>query len=697
MKKILLIILIPIALLTQPKFDSRTASILNKFQSKKIGKNNLLNSRGLISVFAVLNEDAIQNHNLSDKFTVGKQYEKFISFYVSEDNIASLINNQHLESFSISENYNDAPYVAGASDDAKVNLVHDGFAMPTPFTGKGVIVAIIDGGFDYTHPNFYDTTLQNYRVLAAWDQRSDSGNPPDGYTFGSAYIGEEELLEAKRDTEEIQEHWGTHGTHVGGIAGGSGGGTPLKGVAPDSELIFVTKTDGDAELFEAFTWLSEFAKKEEKRLVINMSFGGLHHGTRDGTNPLGDLMTLLRDEEGVIFVGSAGNNGGNSFHLMRDFGSDTLQTWIRQNSPSNWGNRVVAIGEIGKPFSVNLKIRDKQDVMIELSETGFYSTDNERIELDTFHVVAEDTLYYKMIFEKENPYSKRPRIDLFVKYFSAHRVFLEVTAKSGIVHLWNVLQSDIDRTTNRGGNFSGFGTFDQFEIGDDDYGVGEPGLNDAVITVAAHNHVSKNLTSFSSIGPRIDGTIKPDISAPGQQVLSSLASFINDREVTTSTTFNNTRYQFGPLSGTSMSAPMVAGICALILEAKPDITGEELKAVIKATANEDNFTGDLPEGGSVEWGAGKIDAFSAILEVLGIINNAEIIKEENLILYPNPSNDFIKLIGLDRNTPYNIYNLQGNQIINGIYNGKIDISNLPIGNYYISIGNRESTIQFIKK
>lgn len=695
-----LIIILSINLVSA-EYSARTASLIKKYKAfspKEI--NSRLQTVGgekLIPIIAVLNEEYIHSHALQDDFKIGSQYSKYITLYLKPKQLDKLIENRSIKSFEISEPSGE-PEILAAANDAKVHLVHDGFAMPQNFTGKDVILGIIDGGFDYTHPNFYDSTLQNYRVVAAWDQRTE-GNPPEGYSIGSAYYGKEELLNAKRDTEEIQERWGTHGTHVAGIAGGSGGGTIAKGVAYESDFIFLTKIEGDAGLFDAFNWMSEVAEQEGKRLVINMSFGGLHSGTRDGTNPLGELMTELQNDKGVIFVGSAGNNGRNEFHLMRDFASDTLKTWLRPGSPQFWGNRIIALGEAGKNFKFNLRVRDYDNFENVIHETEYISTLNDNLEIDTFFAIGDDpdTLFYKIIVDEADPYSGRPRVDFFVDYSPTKRVSLEFTAENGIVHMWNVMQRDLDQTSNIGGRFSRFGSFEGFESGDQFYGLGEPGLNDAVITTAAHSHYDKRITDFSSNGPRIDGVIKPDISAPGFQVLASIANFAkNDFPNTISTEFNGETYTFGELSGTSMSAPLVAGICALILEAKPDITGTELKALIKATASLDQFTGDIPDGGSTLWGAGKIDAFSAILEVLDIINNVEINTENNILLYPNPAQNKLKLIGINSGDYYEIFDNNGLKVKAGNYQNEINISELISGIYFIKINNKKA-MKFIVK
>lgn len=115
-----------------------------------------------------------------------------------------------------------------------VNWVHQGLQLPQPYSGNGVVIGIIDGGFDYTHPNFFDGTgSNNYRLKRVWEQ-GNTGTPPAGFSYGRELTTQTAILNAQRD--QANE---SHGTHVAGIAAGAGGGvnTTYMGVAPQSELV----------------------------------------------------------------------------------------------------------------------------------------------------------------------------------------------------------------------------------------------------------------------------------------------------------------------------------------------------------------------------------------------------------------------------------------------------------------------------
>src|SRR5690606_28301109 len=143
------------------------------------------------------------------------------------------------------------------------------------------IIAVIDWGFDYTHPTFYDSTLTDLRLVRAWDQNKLSGPAPEGFSFGTEYKGKDELLAAGDDTLYVFGP-GSHGTHVAGIAGGTGGGSVHVGAAPEAELIFISLRRDAPSFTDALQYVTNYAESVNKPYVINMSFGS-HLGPHDGS------------------------------------------------------------------------------------------------------------------------------------------------------------------------------------------------------------------------------------------------------------------------------------------------------------------------------------------------------------------------------------------------------------------------------
>ncbi|MFI7674555.1 S8 family serine peptidase [Actinophytocola sp. NPDC049390] len=133
-----------------------------------------------------------------------------------------------------------------------------------------------------------------------------------------------------------------------------------------------------------------------------------------------------------------------------------------------------------------------------------------------------------------------------------------------------------------------------------DESVGSPGSADAALTVGAVDR-DDNLAGFSSRGPRVgDGAIKPDVTAPGVDIVAALHS--------DGTIGPEVEPGYTALSGTSMATPHVAGAAALLAQQHPDHTGAQLKAILSASAKPH---ADLT---AFEQGAGRIDVARAITQ-----------------------------------------------------------------------------------
>ena len=100
--------------------------------------------------------------------------------------------------------------------------VYAGKALPQPYTGNGVVMGVMDIGFDLTHPTFYDSSCSRYRIRRLWDQISPDtiGSP---LYVGREYTTEEELLTLGHSYDGLIQ---THGPQTAGIAAGSGYDSP---------------------------------------------------------------------------------------------------------------------------------------------------------------------------------------------------------------------------------------------------------------------------------------------------------------------------------------------------------------------------------------------------------------------------------------------------------------------------------------
>lgn len=532
----------------------------------------------------------------------------------------------------------------------RVDSVHAGINLPQGYAGNNVLIGITDWGFDYTHPMFYDTALTNTRIRAAWDQYRQAGPAPAGFNYGTELSTVADLMQAGSDTANIYSYH-THGTHVAGIAGGSGAGTNYRGVAFQSQFLFTSFLVDAAAVLDAFAWMRSIAEQDQKRLVVNMSWGLYHMGTLDGTSLISQAIDQLSDE-GVVFVTSDGNNGNVNFHIRKDFASDTLRSRIQfypySANPNMWGQSISMWGQPGAGFSAGFDVTNASSQV--LQTTPWYHTATQPAYLDSFLVQGNDTVFFNLTADAAHPLNGRPHFRLRVKNTSSQLyVALKSTAPNGTVHFWNVTELTND-VGNWGQAFQAPVT--GWTLGNALYGIGEPACTESAISVAAYSsetylsngNVSGGaIASFSSTGPTLDDRVKPDITAPGVNVASSISSFTDaDFTATTSISFQGRTYPFARFSGTSMSSPAVAGIAALCLEADPELTPAELKALLMSTARTDNQTGTIPAGGSTRWGSGKVNAYRAILEALGVVGIAGYANEQ-LLVWPVPAEDLVQV------------------------------------------------------
>ena len=233
-------------------------------------------------------------------------------------------------------------------------------------------------------------------------------------------------------------------------------------------------------------------------------------------------------------------------------------------------------------------------------------------------------------------------------------VILQVTSPLGEVHAWNhtYLTNDVG---NWGYDFSSAGQ-PGWTAGDPFYGIQHPANSHNVIAVGAHsadfvnsggNEIGGQLAFFSSFGPTLDGRLKPSLSGPGVNVESSLSSFRDGAyNVTETFDFEGTTYEFARLSGTSMSSPAVAGIVALMLEANPALSSDQVRTILEETAREDNNTGELPVEGDPVWGHGKVTATAAIQAALALntVSPETEATTTRFHAWPNPAQDHLWII-----------------------------------------------------
>ena len=582
----------------------------------------------------------------------------------------------------------------------RVDSVHAGFNLPQPFHGEGVLIGVLDWGFDYTHPMFLDTTLAESRIRAVWDQYRQAGPAPVDFGYGTVAASPLDIQLMESDTSNVYGY-STHGTHVAGIAGGSGAGIGLKGMAPAAEFLFATLLVDEASALDAYDWMQSVAEADGKRLVINNSWGLPQWGTPDGTSLSNQFIDAMSDE-GVVFVSSNGNNGDVDFHLDHTFDvpGDTIRSRVKfyplSANPNTWGQNLTLWGEVGESFEMGFLLTIGLSTVV--GESPMYSTNDGPLLLDTIQVVNNDTIIYDLVLDPAHPANGRPFMQMRIRKGGANvAVAMQLTSESGRVHAWNHthLSNDVG---NWGQDFQAAQS--GWLAGDPFYGIQQPACGHSVIAVGAYSseylnpvgtEVGGTLANFSTYGPTLDERLKPNVSAPGVSVESSLSSFRDGGYSITSTVeFDGTEYEFARLSGTSMSGPAVTGVVALMLEANPELTPADIRSILESTAREDEDTGTLPAIGDPVWGHGKVNAAQAVLAALTWDSSmsAPEIAINHVTLFPNPVRNQLWFSGMTGgSSTWKIFDLRGQicQTGQAFDLSSVDVSTLQPGLYIIHV------------
>lgn len=555
------------------------------------------------------------------------------------------------------------PHMDSARKVSRVDSVHHGNTpLPMPYSGRNVVVGIIDAGFDYYHPTTMDTSGSNTRIKKIWEQKV-SGTAPSGFSYGNEITSAAAMQTAGTDLKQF-----SHGAHVAGIAAGSGYGTAnaqYRGIAFESDMVFVGITPdstqwmntGMSDIVDGMDYIFKYAASIGRPALANLSWG-CTVGPHDGNSLFSQACDNLTGK-GKIFVCSGGNNGTNNVHLAKAFtASDTIvrtQLTLANGMRNTW---VDVWGDTSKLFCMNISLYNGTT---QTAATGFVCLDNST---RNFALVGSDgdTCFIDVVTETTS-FNGKPRAFIRVHRKTADRIMVSAKGTGGAIDMWT---GYVEKVTGYYGGFtSGLpGTLS----GDNDFTVGDMATTRSAISVAsfASNIQFTNLSGnpisygsyvplngliapYSSRGPSADMRTKPDIAAPGLMIGSGVSVYDDDYKPAGGSAdhlvasylspADGKTYYYAMLTGTSMSSPVVAGIVALMLQANPNLTPATVMQILKNTAIHDNYTGAATPNGDNVWGHGKVNAFAAVVDAIRFGNTAELHKAATQVaLYPNPNN-----------------------------------------------------------
>lgn len=594
-----------------------------------------------------------------------------------------------------------------------VDQVQSGTGLSQSYNGQGVIIGIIDEGIDYTHPTFKDLS-GNLRITKVWEQTNTTGNPPANYNYGREYVGSAQILAKQYDINTE-----SHGTHVSGIAAGSGAGTPstlLKGIAPSSEIVIVSNGGTAPNNNDAVSYLLDYADSVNKPIVINMSFG-TSSGPHDGSTINDIFFNYVANNntgKSKILVKSAGNEGAKKIHMRKTLTStdNTALSFVNfhtTNYPivsSNGSGQIEIWGEIGSNFDFAVNVYNTNNNSYE-NYTPYINVNsnlsNQVISLSDTDFFQPDTAILQITTVASNPLNNRPYakivIDNTTQDDSYKYILIEIRSNNSTVNSW-CKQCDFSNL-NRS----------NVVAGDNFFTITEPGNGNGIITVGAYNSnvlPDGAIADFSSRGPTVDLRLKPLVTAPGNRITSSLnnfdANYQSGGAYWSDVNFAGVGNYYGLMQGTSMAAPAVTGIIALWQQAYPYLSFNDIVTIIENTSITDSNTGTGTAIPNNTWGWGKIDALAGMQLIEQALNVDTFDTTNNFIVYPNPTSSKIFITSKEYVSSYEVYNTLGQKVKEGNFNAvleqeELDLTALQSGLYILNFKGEKvnKTVRIVKQ
>lgn len=461
--------------------------------------------------------------------------------------------------------------------------------------GGGVLIGIIDTGIDYTNPLFIKADGTT-KIAALWDQTLESENPPQPYFYGTEFTSEQ-INQALQSADPMSvvpsRDENGHGTMLAGIAAGNEDPkNDFSGVAPDSELVIVKLKEMKQVLREFYIlpenviayqendimwgvqYVLEVARSLGRPLVICIGVGS-NQGSHDGRGALGMLLSTIGDYPGVAVTIAAGNEGNGRRHFYqrvdRAIGNATVE---------------LSVGEEEKGFTMELWGTAPNTYSIDiLSPNGEYIPripESLRVNREVSFIFEETTI----------------NIDYFMIESQAGDQLILMRFRNPSPGIWRMQvysQGDLEGSFHIWLPIGNFISENTYFIQSDIYTTTtSPGNALVPITITAYNPENNTLYQRASRGYSRTGTIKPELAAPGVNILGP-----------------DLNHGYIPFTGSGVAAAHGAGICAMMMEwgivrnNYPGIDTVEIQKFLIRGAQK-SATQNYPNR---NWGYGMIDIY----------------------------------------------------------------------------------------
>jgi len=448
-------------------------------------------------------------------------------------------------------------------------------------TGKGVLVAILDSGVDFRHPDFRNNDGTS-RIVYMWDQTGE-GSPPKGFVHGTEYTAEQlNAALAGSSPLAIETLLGSmsHGTAVAGAAAGNGRTSDgrNKGAAPEAGIIVVRLGETGrqsfartTELMRAVKYVVDKAVEMNMPLCVNISYG-TNDGPHRGTSLFAEYLDAMSQVWKSAFVVAMGNEGAAGHHYMGVLSQNEtrdIQFFLQSAQAS-------AYLTIWKNFA---DIMTFELIAPNGHSNGVLSTSN----MDT-NVVVGNT---QVIGVYGQPTHYNPDQNIYYRLQTSNGRLMEgiwtlrVSAGAitdGRLDVWLPTSQEVTENT-------------AFVTPTPDGTLTIPSTAWGAVSVGAYDHARGSIADFSGRGMIAGENIKPDVVAPGVDIVAPMAGGGYDS-----------------FTGTSIAAPIVTGCAALMMQwgivlgNDPFLYGQRVKAFLRLGAARDT---DI-EYPNVQWGYGRV-------------------------------------------------------------------------------------------
>ena len=624
-----------------------------------------------ISCFIYLNDPT----DLSALRALGVRVEKsfrglsFITADVPVDQLEALAEIDNVTSIKVSELAHPATDVAREKTNVNPLLTNSELAqqrgLNTTFDGNGVVLGVIDHGFDFGHIAFKNADGTS-RIKRAYVY---DGNTPRLYT--EAEMNNPALAPT---TDNIHKD---HGAHVSAIAGGSSvivekidnnhfnlsvtnshDSATYGGMAPGADLYLAGVYDLNlSHMLTVMAMMAEYADSVGKPLVVNCSWAGLG-GCCNGKSETADVIHAYFGDDNpnhiILFAtanlaGYHDEHGGGKFVNKKNASRENpLRTIIRM---SGYGGDYYPSGFMLDAWSDSILL-GKLMVLDNDSGKIIWSKDivptNDWISMDTLqgYNPATEVWCQSFYYDDYESYSIYVYLaaGMVTDSAGAYSLAIEAYPQNGTadINMWTYGWAGL--------YFSNYlqhpGPNNPWQDGSDDNSISVEASIDDVITVGAYasrpawyNYLGyrynfgdkeNDITWFSGYATAecsLTGTIAPWITTPGL-VLISAGNHYHTAQVDDQSIYNvywelvvnDSVNPYFATQGTSMAAPVASGVVALWLQAANQIgkslTTSEVKDIMRQTAIHDYYTDKGP--GASHFGYGKLDALAGIKLITGI-------------------------------------------------------------------------------